>query len=52
MRDLVDVQDERFENDILRFDGGEPAGGVAMELAVADDRDAVLEDVKRRLINR
>ena len=50
LRDLLDVQDERFENDILRFDGGEPAGGVAMELAVADDRDAVLEDVKRRLI--
>ena len=49
LRDLVDVQDERFENDILSFDGGEPAGGLALELAVADDRDVVLEDVKQRL---
>ena len=50
LRELIDVQDERFENDILRFDGGEPAGGLALELAVADDRDVVLKDVKRRLI--
>ena len=49
LRDLVDVQDERFENDILSFDGGDPAGGLALELAVADDRDFVLEDVKQRL---
>ena len=49
LRDLVDVQDERFENDILSFDAGEPAGGLALELAVADDRDVVLEDVKQRL---
>ena len=50
LRELLDVQDERFENDILRIDGGEPAGGLALELAAADDRDAVLEDVKRRLM--
>ena len=50
LRDLLDVQDRRFENDILRFDGGEATGGLAWELAVADDRDVVLEDVKRRLI--
>ena len=49
LRDLLDVQDERFESDILRFDGGEPAGGLALELAIADDRDVVLEDVKQRL---
>lgn len=49
LRDLVDVQDERFESDILSFDGGEPAGGLALELAIADDRDVVLEDVKQRL---
>ena len=49
LRDLVDVQDERFENDILSFDGGEPAGGMALELAIADDRGVVLEDVKQRL---
>ena len=50
LRDLLDVQDGRFENDILRFDGGEPAGGLSAELAIADDRDGVLEDVKRRLM--
>ena len=50
LRELLDVQDERFENDILRFDGGEPAGGLALELAIADDRDVVLKDVKRRLL--
>ena len=50
LRSLLDVQDERFENDILRFCGGEPAGGLAMELAVADDCDVVLQDIKRRLI--
>ena len=50
LRSLLDVQDERFQHDILRFDGGEPAGGLAFELAVADDRAVVLENVKRRLI--
>ena len=49
LRDLLDVQDERFENDILRFDDGEPVGGLAFELAIADDPDVVLEDVKQRL---
>ena len=29
-----------FENHILRFDGGEPSGGLALNLAVADDGDA------------
>ena len=50
LRSLLDVQDERFQHDILRFDGGEPAGGLASELAIADDRDVRLEEVKRRLI--
>jgi len=50
LRSLLDVQDERFQHDILRFDGGRPTGGLAFELAIAGDRDVVLEDVKRRLI--
>ncbi len=50
LRDLLDVQDERFENDILRFDGGEPAGGLAFDLAVAEDRETALKDVKQRLM--
>jgi len=50
LRDLLDVQDDRFENDILRFVGSDPAGGLAFDLATAADRAAVLEDVKRRMI--
>lgn len=50
LRELLDCQDDRFEADILQFDNGEPAGGLVWEMAVAEDREAVLEDVKRRLI--
>ena len=50
LRELLEVQNGRFENDILCFERGEPAGGLALELADADDRGVVLEDVKRRLI--
>ncbi|WP_029131815.1 TrlF family AAA-like ATPase [Sedimenticola selenatireducens] len=50
LRDLLDVQDDRFESDILRFDAGEPAGGLALDLASAVERADVVEDVKRRLI--
>ena len=50
LRELLDVQDDRFESDILRFDGGEPSSGLAWEVAHADDRDAALEDVKRRMM--
>lgn len=50
LRELLGCQDERFEADILRFDNGEPAGGLAWELAVAEDREVVLEDAKQRLI--
>ncbi len=50
LRDLLDAQDDRFENDILRFDDGEPAGGLAFELADAPDREVVLQSIKQRMI--
>lgn len=49
LRELLDVQDERFEGDILRFDNGEPVGGMAFEIAVAEDRAIALEGIKQRL---
>jgi len=49
LRELLDVQDERFEGDILRFDNGEPVGGMAFEIAVAEDRAITLEGIKQRL---
>ncbi len=51
LRDLLDVQNDRFENDILRLDGGEPVGGLAFELAQAEDREDMLEQIKHRLID-
>lgn len=50
LRDLLDVHDDRFESDILRFDEGEPVEGLAFDLVSAGDRADVLADVKRRLI--
>ncbi|MES9989481.1 MAG: TrlF family AAA-like ATPase [Candidatus Thiodiazotropha endolucinida] len=49
LRELLDVQDERFEGDILRFDNGEPVGGMAFEIAVAEDRATALDNIKRRM---
>lgn len=53
LRELLDCQDDRFESDILRVEEGEPAGGLAFELAQADDqaREATLDDVKRRMMD-
>lgn len=54
LRELLECQDDRFETDILRMKDGEPAGGLAFELASADDdaREAALQEVKRRLTER
>ena len=50
LRELLEVQDERFEKDILQqASDGEPGVGLVAELARAVDRDAALEDVKQRL---
>ena len=50
LRELLDVQDGHFENDILLFENSEPASGLAFELSNAEDRDAVLECIKTQLI--
>ena len=50
LRDLLDVQDERFEDDILRFDRGEAASGLAAVLARAGDSESALASVKQKLI--
>jgi predicted ATPase len=37
LRELIDVTDNRFEDDILKVENGEPSGGMAFALAQADD---------------
>ncbi len=49
LRDLLDVPDERFERDILRLEDGEPASGMAFELAQASDSEAKLSNLKQRI---
>lgn len=50
LHNLLDVQDERFEKDILQIEDGAPIGGLAFELAGARDNDAALENIKRQMI--
>lgn len=52
MRELIDVTDERFADDILLIEDGEPSGGMAFELAQADGtaKDVALEGTKKRLL--
>lgn len=51
LREMLDCQDDRFEGDILRIDEEGSSGGLAFELADAEDgnREAVLENIKQRL---
>ncbi|ABM58372.1 TrlF family AAA-like ATPase [Verminephrobacter eiseniae] len=41
LRELIDVTDNRFEDDILKVENGEPSGGMAFTLARADDAGKV-----------
>ena len=50
LRDVLNVEDGRFEHDILRDDSGMPAGGLAFDLAQAEG-EAKLADIKQRLID-
>ncbi|MCK6571520.1 AAA family ATPase [Myxococcota bacterium] len=56
LRRLLDVQDDRFADDILDIrneDGGASAGGLAFELAREnDDKPSTIEAARRRLIER
>jgi hypothetical protein len=51
LRELLDVAGDRFEGDILQLRDSEPAGGLAFELAQADDRERTLQVIKQRLID-
>jgi len=50
IRDLVDVLDDRFVDDILRFDDRrDPVGGLAYDLAKTPDKNQALNALKGRL---
>lgn len=50
LRELLEATDDRFENDILAVDSaGNPTGGLAFEIAHADDRKAALDSAKLQL---
>ncbi|EQD28588.1 PHP domain protein, partial [mine drainage metagenome] len=53
LRELVEATDERFADDILRVDNGEPSGGMAFDLAQADEAQklAAIDSIKRSLID-
>ena len=53
VRALIDVGNDRFAEDILKFDNEEPSGGLAFDLARADEakKESTVETVKQRLIN-
>jgi hypothetical protein len=51
LRELLDAQDDRFENDILLFENSEPASGLVFELSNAEDRGVALERIKTRLMD-
>lgn len=54
LRELIDVTDDRFADDILRIEDGEAKGGLAFELATADadNKLTTLDKVRRALLDR
>lgn len=54
LRELIEATDERFADDILQVEGGQPKAGLAHDLAAAADQDkfAALETVRKKLIER
>jgi hypothetical protein len=52
LRELIDVMDERFADDILVIEDGEPSGGMAFDLARADEsaKTGALDATKQRLM--
>ncbi|WP_424511826.1 TrlF family AAA-like ATPase [Rhodoferax sp.] len=53
LRELIDVTDDRFADDILMAEDGEPSGGMAFDLARADEtaKAAALDAAKQRLVD-
>ena len=52
LRELIDVTDDRFADDILKVESGEPSGGMAFDLAQADDagKAAAVAYAKEKLL--
>ncbi|WP_037056594.1 TrlF family AAA-like ATPase [Ralstonia pickettii] len=51
LRELIDVTDERFADDILSIEDGEPSSGLAFDLAQSTDPDKTVRVVKQRLLD-
>lgn len=51
LRELLDATGDRFEGDILQLRDDEPVGGLAFDLAQANDRARTLQVLKERLID-
>ena len=51
LRVLLDVLDDRFENDLLRMGNGEPKSGLAFELVQATDRVKKLAELKQKMVS-
>jgi energy-coupling factor transporter ATP-binding protein EcfA2 len=53
LRELINMTDERFADDILMVTDGEPSGGAAFTLAKADDANkaVTVDAVKQRLLD-
>jgi hypothetical protein len=50
LRELLEITDDRFENDILAMNAaGNPMGGLAFKIAQAGDREAALDRTKEQL---
>ncbi|MCX8086913.1 MAG: AAA family ATPase [Rhodocyclaceae bacterium] len=54
LRELIEVPDERFADDILNIENGQAGSGLAWDIAKAaeDDKPGVLQAVRDKLINR
>lgn len=50
LRELLDVLDERFENDILKIVNGNPESGLAFDLASSNNKEVAIENAKQRMI--
>lgn len=53
LRELIDATDDRFADDILMTEDGEPSGGMAFDLARADEtaKAAALDAAKQHLVD-
>lgn len=54
LRELIEVPDDRFADDILKVENGRPESGLAHDLAVAEEHAKLekLDEVRKKLIER